>query len=182
LPFHLCHDGLANLNGCTLQFSRDDFSEVFSDDVELTDVRYSRPFIYKYYYFPDPKTLLAFIAKPTIKFAHKDNLNDPFELSKRWSKFGCRFTEAVFDKYVRPRFEDQIEDIGFMTKKFRERAKQSGLSLSRQQTRRWLSSREGQLEIAKMRQAGLERITAMVKLLPQMFEENEGEFIDSFIR
>lgn len=165
-----------------MEFSRRDFTEIFSDDVELTDVRYSEPFIYKYYYFPDPEALLTFVAKPTIKFAHRDDLNDPFELSKRWARFGCPLTEAIFDKYVRPRFEDQIGDIGLVTRKFRERAAQNGVFLSRQQTRRWLSSREGQFEIATVRQAGLEHMAEMAKLLPQMFQENEGDFVDSFIR
>ena len=126
-----------------IELSRDDFSTIFSDDIELTDIRYSGPLIYKYYYFADSKVQRAFFAKPSIKFTHKDDLDDPFELSRRWQKFGCPFTKEIFDKYVRKRFEDQITDVGVITKEFRNRANRSGIYLSRQQIRRWLLSREG---------------------------------------
>jgi hypothetical protein len=112
--------------------NRDDFSFIFSDDVELMDARYAEPFIYKYYHFPDLVLQREFFAKPTIKLTHKDDLNDPFELSRRWSKFGCPFTKPVFDKYVRKRFERQFSDVNFLREKLQARAKESGRALSRQ--------------------------------------------------
>ena len=86
-----------------MELDRDDLSEIFSDHVDLYDERYSWPSIYKYYNFSNERALRSFITRPTIKFAHKSELNDPFELLKRWEKFGCPLTENVFNKFVRPR-------------------------------------------------------------------------------
>ncbi|MEW6450061.1 MAG: DUF2971 domain-containing protein [Pseudomonadota bacterium] len=163
-----------------LQFSREDFAAIFSDDVELTDVRYSQSSIYKYFYFPDLAALRAFFEHPSIKFAHKDDLNDPFELSRRWQKFGCPFTDAIFDKYVRKRVEAGLNDIGVITRKFREYAKRQGMSLSRQQARRWLASREGKERIAVEQKVASEQVSMLASTFPKLFREHEGKFIDSF--
>jgi hypothetical protein len=164
------------------QLDRDDFAAIFSADVEATDVRYTKPSIYKYYCFDDADTQRAFFTKPTIKFAHKDDLNDPFELSRRWQSFGCPLTKEVFEKHVRKRFENGLNDIGYITKKFREQALKRGAPMSRQQVRRLLFSREGRAALEKEKQEGLARISLIGTLLPQAFQEHEVEFIDSFAR
>lgn len=165
-----------------MQFDRNDFAPFFSDDVELTDVRYAGQYICKYFHFPEATIQRNFLARPTLKFSHKDDLNDPFELSKRWSKFGCPLTESVFQKHLRPRYENQLTDVNFMSKKLRDKARQNGTTLSRQQARRMLGSKEGRLAVERERQAGLEYIATMQKIMPQAFQDHEPEFIDSFAR
>jgi hypothetical protein len=164
------------------QLDRSEFAAIFSADVEATDVRYTGPSIYKYYHFPDAAKQRAFFTKPTIKFSHKDELNDPFELSQRWEKFGCPLTKEIFEKYIRKRFETQLTDVGFISKKVREVASKRGFSMSRQQARRFFRSREGRLALEKEKEEGRTRISLMGTLLPQTFKENETEFIGAFAR
>jgi hypothetical protein len=166
----------------TIDLSREDFSAIFADEIESTDVRYSGETIYKYYYFDDVAVQKIFFGLPTLKFAHKSELNDPFELSRRWSQFGCPFTEKIFDKYVRKRFESKLNNVNYMTAKFLDKARRQGVPLSRQQVRRILMSREGKAHIANAGQSALEYLDSLVNSLPQVFSEHEEEFIESFIR
>jgi hypothetical protein len=160
----------------------DDLREIFSDDVETTDVRYSAASIYKYYNFDDIHAQERFFTLPTLKFAHKSELNDHFELSRRWAKFGCPFTEAMFDKYVRRRFAAKLADTSFIAAKFRQKAEEQGISLSRQQVRKFLRSREGKTHISNAHQSALGHLDSLVKLLPRVFRDHEAELVESFAR
>jgi hypothetical protein len=45
--------------------------------------------LYKYLNFQDLEFQKKFLRNPTLKFATKDQLNDPFELTRRFEQFGC---------------------------------------------------------------------------------------------
>src|SRR5438270_13791950 len=108
--------------------------------------------------FPSIAVQRSFFVKPTLKFTHKDDLNDPFELSRRWETFGCPFNEAIFDKYVLRKFERDFSNIKLVRKKVRQHAEAQGLFLSRAQIRQ-LSSPE---RIAAVKAEQLEKFKLMV--------------------
>jgi len=160
----------------------DDFKHLFSQDVEQMEARYAGSFIYKYLYFSDPRVLDEFLSRPTIKFAHKDDLKDPFELSKRWLKFGCPFDKGMFDKYVHKPVGLKLSDVGSVRKKLGLMAKEKIPWLSRSQRRKNITSKIGRREVASVREDILSTASFIETQMPNMFSDLEGEFIEDFAR
>ena len=144
--------------------------------MDLMDARYAEPSIYKYYYFPSTQMLRAFFSNPTLKFTHRDDLNDPFELSRRWAKFGCPFTEAILDKYVGKRVEKQLSNIKFVRRKMRQYADERGLVFSKAQIRQ-LSSPE-HMEVLRAEQS--KKMELMFKFFPTFFRESGNDLMEGF--
>lgn len=167
--------------------SNDLFSVVFSDDVDLMEgFSYGRPSIYKYYNFPDPVVLRQFLAHPTLKFTHKDDLNDPFELSRRWAKFGCPFKEGIVEKYVLPRLHRKLLDVRNVRKRILEDPRTKSLGLSRQRRRQIVATRIGRAQIGahveSQFESQVENLKSIERHLPIVFQGHESEFVENFAK
>src|SRR5437868_5616355 len=156
-------------SGCEM-IDRADFAWLFSDDMDLMEARYTESSIYKYYYFPSSAVQRTFFLHPTLKFAHKDDLNDPFELSKRWEKFSCPFNEAILDKYVLKQVEKKLSNIKFVRREMRRHAEEKGMVLSKAQIRQ-LSSPE-RMEALRVEQS--EKMKLMLAFFPIFIREHES--------
>jgi Protein of unknown function (DUF2971) len=151
------------------QIISDFVASLFDADVETMDDRYAGASLYKYVYFPDKKFRERFLTNPTIKFAVKSELNDPFELSKRWKEFTSLLTiekfVTFFEKYMNLKFSDRsyFED-NFVTK-FHTRHPEK----SRRVIRRMLHSPQGKIAFENMRRELSEQIRTSADTFYQVF-------------
>src|SRR5690606_33861170 len=120
----------------------------------------------------------AFLSRPTLKFAHKDDLNDPFELSRRWSKFGYPFKEGAIARHVRPRLERRLLDLRYVRKRILEDPRMKSLGYSRQQRRQMVATRIKRGQIDSEFQDQIKNIKNIEELLPVVFQGHESELIE----
>lgn len=117
-------------------------SEFFKMDIECERTR-----LYKYLNFPDRKFTLKFLRNPTVKFATKDQLNDSFDLTRRFERFGADMFRSFAAKYIERYFDRHIRDIEFLIDKFQEKPEFAAMNLTRSRARHVLKSPQGQIAI-----------------------------------
>lgn len=164
------------------KISPDDFKHLFAADCEQMEARYEGASIYKYFHFPNSELLAEFLSKPTIKFAHKSDLEDPFELTKRWEEFGCPFNREIFEQFVRRPLRGKLSDIVRMRKALASKAKEKMPGLARRERRRIVSFKFGIRELAAAREGALTHASSFEFLMPITFPTMEREFIDDFAK
>lgn len=88
--------------------------------------------LFKYYHFHERDVLSSFLSKPTVKLATKTDLNDPFDLSRRWEKFSSAETVDFIKRYVIARFERELADAPTLVRRLVSdpRFKGTGVSIS----------------------------------------------------
>jgi hypothetical protein len=125
--------------------------------------------LYKYYHFADKSVLSGFLSRPTLKFATKSELNDPFDLSRRWEKFGSAAIIDFVKSYVVGRFESEIDDKNALVRRMAAdpRFKNSGISIAG--LRKIISSAPARAYIAEYK-------TAFYMGLPAQLEEAFAAF------
>ncbi len=143
---------------------------------------YSQPFVYKYYHFPDAGVLERFLSRPTLKFTHNDDLNDPFrELSRRWTKFGYPFTAGIFERRVTSKIG--AATLGYSKCRERDFWKirgREGLCLSRQERRKIVATKIKRAHIEPEIESSMEHMRTLERLLPLVVTGFESEFVVKF--
>src|SRR3984893_8840449 len=74
-----------------------DLTKIISQEIEEADAVIPPSSVYKYY----PPERSGFFSKPSIRFTQRSGLNDPFELSRRWTEFGSVSTRKVFADHIK---------------------------------------------------------------------------------
>jgi hypothetical protein len=158
----------------------EDFKNLFDSEVEQMERRYDGAFIYKYLCFADPQFVTEFFTRPTLKFTHKDDLNDPFELSRRWEDFGCPFNETMLEWHLRRPLRARLSDVLAARKEMAVKAKEQMPWLSRRERRKTISERIGRRELSKVRNETLVRASEIEAAMPTIFPALETGFIQDF--
>lgn len=73
-----------------------DWSKIIPADVDAMSSKFTGQHLYKYY----PEKRIIFFDDPTIRFTPKAELNDPFELSKRWKEFSPENVSRFLHKTI----------------------------------------------------------------------------------
>lgn len=137
------------------QILDDLISKLFDPDVAEMDKRFEGQTIYKYYNFPNKSFQSNFFREPSIKFAVKSQLNDPFELTKRWNSFSTPVTQESFEEYIALFIENKIINTSYvddiLIKKLIETGKVKGLRQARKLIARLFDDEQKQLFIDQSR-------------------------------
>jgi hypothetical protein len=139
-----------------------DLLSMFSSDVFAIENQFPGAHLYKYYSFDD-EFRERFLSKPTIKFARKSELNDPFELTKRWKQFGSPVTRDFAARYVTKDLKSRLKDRNYVVRLLaaKEQFKVSNLSVA--QLYEVMDGPIGEMVISKLEEESL-------RLLPEMID------------
>lgn len=136
--------------------------------------------LYKYYFFPDLSNQLEFFRRPSIRFTEKAGLNDPFELTKRWEKFGFPMTRVAFDKYLRKGIHDRITDDEYLIEEAVKSFPAPLATPSRAEIAARLRSREGRFLLSALRQQAEDKLEFMLDIIFSMMGKFEGQMMETF--
>lgn len=148
------------------------------DEIESTIC--TLPIVYKYY----PADRRSFFRNPQIRFTQQAELNDPFELSRRWQ------SESFVD--ARPFLMDKVQkglsiifgDAAFMSGRLQEELESKGIDLTPQQVdvlRQLLQTREGQALFDLARQACAASLVPMMDYVLKSVEERFQQRLEDLI-
>ena len=74
-------------------------------------IAYTDPHIFKYLKFPTDDSLVGWLKEPTLKFSTKSQLNDPFELSRRWHDFKVPIDQQRMSNFIKKTITNATESI-----------------------------------------------------------------------
>lgn len=129
-----------------------DFVALVASDFFEMDVRCDRPHLYKYLSFQDLAFRRSFLANPTFKFATKAQLNDPFDLSRRFDQFGGDLLRKFMKKYVAAQLELRLEDGSYLVDEIAKIPNFKASGLSKLQLRQLLEMPVGKAAVATVRE------------------------------
>lgn len=151
-------------------------SEFFRMDLPCTEHK-----LYKYLNFQDVDFQKKFLRNPTLKFATKDQLNDPFDLTRRFEQFGGELFRSFAKRYVINYFDRHINDVEWLLDEFVKRPEFSSLGVSRAQARAVLSSGYGQSVIQLVAEQTRNGVPAMIDLAMDYADQNIDDMFDRAI-
>jgi hypothetical protein len=102
-----------------------DVGRLFSPELERLDTCVPPPHLYKYYSF----LRADFFNDPLIRFTQRTQLNDPFELSKRFTEFASASTQTLFAEYIRGTFQRIAGNKGILIELLKEELATKGIYL-----------------------------------------------------
>lgn len=128
-----------------------DFVALVASDFFEMDVRCDQSRLYKYLSFPDVAFRRVFLANPTFKFATKAQLNDPFDLSRRFDRFGADLLRKFMTKHVAAQLELRLEDSSYLVEEMAKNPKFNASGWSKLQLRQLLEMPIGKAAVAAVR-------------------------------
>ncbi|GEM_PF-5043272 len=156
-------------------FDNIDLTAMVSSDFFRMDVACDKAQLYKYLNFQDRDFTLRFLRNPTVKFATKDQLNDPFDLTRRFERFGAEMFRKFAARYIQRYVDERITDVEFLVGEFQKRPEFASLKLTRQQARQILSSSRGQIAIGAM----AEQMRSQIPLFLEMVFDYADQHLDT---
>jgi hypothetical protein len=106
-----------------------DIASLMARDVQEMESAVPPPSLYKY--LSDSRT--EFFEKPAIRFTQRTSLNDPFELTKRWSEFTSSPVRNAFGDIIRAKMERITANKGLVLEMIKEEFAKKGVFLSAEQ-------------------------------------------------
>jgi hypothetical protein len=154
-------------------------SSVFAPDLLAMDERCAARSLFKYYMFPKADIKLGFFEKPRIKFAVKSQLNDPFELTKRWKKFGSPITYEIFGKYITKYIDRRLDDSNYVKGELIKTIVKKYPNVTARNARRIIGKNKFDHIVAELR-AEIEKFRdKQISDLYQLMEKNSDGIVES---
>ncbi|MER9405561.1 DUF2971 domain-containing protein [Mesorhizobium caraganae] len=158
------------------------FSNLFSPDVTTMEERCSEESLFKYFYFPDAGFRKAYLSAPTIKFAQKSDLNDPFELTKRWQQFGSKLTHETFAKYIKSQIETHLANDDYIMESILESDEYKASGISKRQILEKIRSPQGRQFLGALKANAIAQAQPVVELMFSVMESKSDEMIEKVMR
>ncbi len=155
-----------------------DFVALVASDFFEMDIPCDRPHLYKYLTFNDVSFRRNFLANPTLKFATKAQLNDPFDLSRRFDQFGGELLRKFANKYVAAQLEERLGDPSYVIEEIAKipRVKASGLSML--QLRQLLETPIGKAAVSSVRDQMRASLPLMIDTVFDVADSRLDEFVE----
>lgn len=141
-----------------------DFVALVTSEFFEMDVRCEQKHLFKYLHFPDQAFRSRFLARPTIKFATKAQLNDPFDLSRRFDQLAGEAFRNFARKYLTKRLERDLSNVSLLVDRMAADERFMRMGLSKMQLRQVLESPLGQSYVAQARENMQQAMPTMLEL------------------
>lgn len=162
-------------------FDNVDLVAMVSSDFFRMDTPCTERKLYKYLNFQDLDFQKNYLRNPTLKFATKDQLNDPFDLTRRFEQFGGDLFRAFSTKYVMSYFDRHINDVEWLLDEFSKKPEFAAMGISRAQARARLSSGLGQSIIQMFSEQARQNVPALIDIAVDHANRNIDSVFDEAI-
>ena len=135
--------------------------------------------VFKYF----PRERVEFFVRPAFRYSQRSALNDPFELTERWERFGSDATKKLFADHLKSTFRSLGNEREIFIEMFRNECLKNGRFLSDQEmaaVRDRLKTKEGQAELRKIIDSTIAAIEAFVELAFSAASSTSGAFLETF--
>lgn len=133
--------------------------------------------LYKYLSFSDPIARATYFSGPTIKFATKAELNDPFDLSRRFDQFGAELLRKFMTKAVSQRLDSELADVDAIVNRMTGLPQFAASGLSRHQLLSMLETPLGQAAIDNIREQMRGQLPTLIEMAFDYADKHVDEFM-----